>query len=161
MTRSTIAGMESGRRGTVTVADLLVLAAALAVPPVALVFPVGSAPTTEYLPSQHIDTLVGAEWFSGRARVEPADVNSWTRQTQALELSRAASQMISRWEKDIQNAVQAPDEYSRDFFTQSANADLEQARLMRKALRDNGFRPPAVDNAAQARALGEGIDDAS
>ncbi|GAA3853904.1 hypothetical protein GCM10023084_05180 [Streptomyces lacrimifluminis] len=63
--RSVLANLESGRRTTVTIAEVLVLAAALNVPPAALVFPVGRTDVVEALPGKEIDPLNAVEWFSG------------------------------------------------------------------------------------------------
>jgi transcriptional regulator with XRE-family HTH domain len=65
--RSVLANLESGRRDSVSVAELLVLAAALGVAPVLLVLPVGRAVLSEVLPRSHTDTWSAAEWFCGRA----------------------------------------------------------------------------------------------
>jgi transcriptional regulator with XRE-family HTH domain len=63
--RSVIANLESGRRDTVSVAEIVVLARALGVPPLLLVFPVGSNATVELLPGEIVDTWSGAKWFTG------------------------------------------------------------------------------------------------
>lgn len=63
--RSVLANFESGRRPTVSVPELLVLAKALEVPPIALVFPVGYEEETEVLPGRVEHPVTGLRWASG------------------------------------------------------------------------------------------------
>ncbi|MFE0189271.1 helix-turn-helix domain-containing protein [Streptomyces sp. NPDC058989] len=63
--RATISNLENGRRTSVSVAELLVLAAALDVPPATLVFPVGYAEQTEALPGAMTPPYEAVRWFGG------------------------------------------------------------------------------------------------
>jgi transcriptional regulator with XRE-family HTH domain len=63
--RSVIANLESGRRANVSVADLLVLATALDVPPAMLVYPIGAEASVEALPGYEMDTVAAMDWFTG------------------------------------------------------------------------------------------------
>ena len=63
--RSVLSNLELGYRETVTVPELLVLAAALNVAPALLVFPVGRATDSEYLPDKRASTWAAAQWFGG------------------------------------------------------------------------------------------------
>lgn len=63
--RKVISNLEIGRRTSVSVAELLVLAAALDVPPGALVFPVGYTETTEALPGAMTPPFEALRWFAG------------------------------------------------------------------------------------------------
>src|SRR5690606_20596574 len=63
--RSAIANFESGRRPTLSVAELLVLARALKVPPVLLVFPLGIHEESELSPGDVVDTWEAVQWFGG------------------------------------------------------------------------------------------------
>jgi transcriptional regulator with XRE-family HTH domain len=82
--RSVIANLEIGRRPTVSVAELLILAAALEVPPVALIAPLGQEPETRILPNRELITFDAILWMSGEARLpdDPAskEVN-WINET--------------------------------------------------------------------------------
>lgn len=64
--RSVLANMESGRRTTVTVAEVLVLAHALDVPPGVLLFPVGYQTQCEVLPGGCQEPASAVDWLSGR-----------------------------------------------------------------------------------------------
>ncbi|MYX39081.1 MULTISPECIES: helix-turn-helix transcriptional regulator [unclassified Streptomyces] len=65
MPRTVISNLENGRRGSITVAEVMVLAAALDVPPATLVFPVGHVDEVEYLPGQSVPPLAAVEWWHG------------------------------------------------------------------------------------------------
>lgn len=144
LTRSTIASLESGRRGTVTLADLLVLAMALDVPPVALVFPVGRVASVEPLPGVTDDPLAAAEWWSGRDLDQAEDTEWRVRALQGLELGRALHDWLARWQRDDRNAIEAPDDSTREFFQRSARADLQQARGLHDLMLREGLIPPAL-----------------
>lgn len=63
--RTVLSNLENGRRGNVTVAEMLVLAAALDVPPATLVFPVGYQAAVEALPGQTQPPVSAIEWLVG------------------------------------------------------------------------------------------------
>ncbi|MER5776844.1 helix-turn-helix transcriptional regulator [Streptomyces sp. NPDC002039] len=65
--RSVLANFESGRRPTLSVAELLVIAQALRVPPVALIVPVGYEPTVEVLPGLQAHAFEAAQWITGES----------------------------------------------------------------------------------------------
>lgn len=65
MPRSTLADLENGRRAGLSVAELLVIARALDVPPLLLLFPVGREAGTEVLPGVVRPPFRAAAWFSG------------------------------------------------------------------------------------------------
>jgi transcriptional regulator with XRE-family HTH domain len=65
ITRSQIANYESGRKQSLDVAELLVLAAALGVPPVALLFPNLPDGDVEVLPGQVMASADAMRWFTG------------------------------------------------------------------------------------------------
>ncbi|MBT2490678.1 helix-turn-helix transcriptional regulator [Streptomyces sp. ISL-96] len=68
--RTVISNIENGRRGNVTVAEVLILAAALEVPPTALVFPVGYEAEVEHLPGKTASPLEAADWWNGEPAAE-------------------------------------------------------------------------------------------
>lgn len=70
--RSVLANLESGRRETVSVAEVLVLAAALGVSPIELMCPVGFDEQTEMLPGRMMDPLAAMRWFTGEWKLDLA-----------------------------------------------------------------------------------------
>jgi transcriptional regulator with XRE-family HTH domain len=65
--RSTLADLENGRRASISVAEWLAIAAALDVPPVMLLCPVGTADTAEVLPGTEAPAFRAAQWVAGEA----------------------------------------------------------------------------------------------
>ncbi len=74
--RSVLANLESGRRETVSVAEALVLAAALDVAPIELICPVGFDKQTEMLPGRDVDALDAMRWFTGERVLDIVDVGA-------------------------------------------------------------------------------------
>ncbi|KOU46850.1 helix-turn-helix domain-containing protein [Streptomyces sp. WM6378] len=64
--RNVIANMESGRRANLPLVDVIVLAAALHVSPVCLIYPLGYVGRVQRLPLQHsVPTWDAMRWFTG------------------------------------------------------------------------------------------------
>ncbi|MET8524755.1 helix-turn-helix transcriptional regulator [Micromonospora sp. NPDC005172] len=72
--RNIIANVETGRRVSVTVPELIVLAMALNVPPALLIYPVGKEAATRVAPQQATTTWNAAKWFVGESRPGPGMV---------------------------------------------------------------------------------------
>lgn len=96
--RSVIANLESGRRDTISVAELMVLGRALQVPPVSLVFPIGLADSAEVVPGTSVPTWAAAKWFSGEAAWPsgPLDGGGWGVGTGELEAWKASVPLLFR-----------------------------------------------------------------
>jgi transcriptional regulator with XRE-family HTH domain len=73
--RSVIAKLENGERASVTLGDLFVLAAALEVPPFALLAPLVTSSRVEVLPGQMLSEWDAVDWLAGDLTVgiETAD----------------------------------------------------------------------------------------
>ena len=65
ISRSQIANYESGRKQSLDVAELLVIAAALGVSPLSLLFPGEPDDQVEMLPNRQTPTFSAKAWFSG------------------------------------------------------------------------------------------------
>lgn len=63
--RSTLANIEIGRKSSVGVHEVVILAAALEVPPVSLMFDVGNDKLVELLPNDYRAQIEASSWFSG------------------------------------------------------------------------------------------------
>jgi hypothetical protein len=68
ITRSQIANYESGRKQSLDVAELLVIAAALDVAPLELLFPGEPDQVMETLPGRMATTLAATNWFVGNPK---------------------------------------------------------------------------------------------
>jgi len=71
LSRVVITKLENGHREAVSTAELRVLARALRVPAVILLFPIGRAETIEVLPGQDAEPWAALEWFIGNS-TDPA-----------------------------------------------------------------------------------------
>ena len=67
LSRSTIADLENGRRVHLGIPELMVFAAALDIPPLLLIFPVGHQAEAEVRPGEFRPAFRAATWFSGEA----------------------------------------------------------------------------------------------
>ncbi|WP_208865970.1 helix-turn-helix domain-containing protein [Kitasatospora cheerisanensis] len=65
--RSVIANFESKRRLTISVPELIILARALEVPPVSLIFPVGHSGAIEMLPGVNVEPMSAIRYLTGSA----------------------------------------------------------------------------------------------
>jgi transcriptional regulator with XRE-family HTH domain len=63
--RTVLSNLESGYRETITVPELVVLATALGVPPIQLLYPVGAVEDVELLPGRTVPTEEAVLWFAG------------------------------------------------------------------------------------------------
>lgn len=72
--RSTLADLENGRRASLGITELVIIARALDVPPLQLLFPAGYTTESEPLPGETRGTWRCAAWFSGESPF-PADAH--------------------------------------------------------------------------------------
>jgi transcriptional regulator with XRE-family HTH domain len=72
-TRAALVNLELGRKRSVDVSELLVLARVLGTPPMLLIYPGMSAGEVEVLPGQQASSWAAAEWFSGQAPYQATD----------------------------------------------------------------------------------------
>jgi transcriptional regulator with XRE-family HTH domain len=108
--RSVLANMESGRRTTVTIAEILVLAAALEIPPVSLIYPVGYEVTFEGLPGAVRDTYEWAFWMTGEDPLTPSPDSKLAEVAEAVRLLKSnplnMARQIEREMRTYLNAFQ-------------------------------------------------------
>ena len=169
--RSAIADLENNRRVHFGIPDLLVLARALNVPPLLLVFPVGTGAEAEVLPGEFRAPFRAAQWFGGEmpfpdpddsvlaedivtvieaARQGPARPLWFYRAfDQALEQE---ARLASRADGMTALAADAVIDAERKAFTEAAAALREEAvrvRVGRENLRElaeaEGIVPPGLN----------------
>jgi len=73
ISRTAISNLEVGRKGAVEVPELLVLAKALGVPPLLLLFPGYPGREVEFLPGHSASSWHAAQWFTGTEAFRSAD----------------------------------------------------------------------------------------
>ena len=88
ISRAAIANYESGRKKTLDIAELLVLAAALRIPPLTLLFARLPDGPVELLPGVQTTSWDAAAWFSGEASSPDPDNDPWPT-SKEYELIRA------------------------------------------------------------------------
>ncbi|MEZ0341524.1 hypothetical protein ACAG25_16250 [Mycobacterium sp. pV006] len=86
ITRAQIANYESGRKQSLDIVELLVIAAALNTSPVALVYPGPYAKMVELLPGVEVPEMIAVEWFSANIdwRLESAKLTDIERANSEL-----------------------------------------------------------------------------
>lgn len=110
MPRPVLANLESGRRDSVTAAELLVLAAALGVAPMELLCPVGYDEEIELLPGRMLDPLKASRWVDGELALDLSTPETAFRAPEAGEESStrlAESHAAQLGQIDIQEAEAA------------------------------------------------------
>jgi hypothetical protein len=97
--RTTISELESGKRKSVSTAELCLLAWALKVPPIRLLYPDLPDGPVEIIPGKKVPSIDAATWFSGEltylpkltARSEAASDEQWLRDAaETLEINEGA-----------------------------------------------------------------------
>jgi transcriptional regulator with XRE-family HTH domain len=159
ITRSTLADLENGRRVTLSVAELLVIARALDVPPLLLVFPAGSEETVEALPGTARPAWRAAQWITGEGPFPaPGDNQApgpgWVcppltmyRDYDRRTGEEAAALVMAG---EVAGAAEsAADEVSRRALLTAADAERQLARqhrdarrVLREQLTRGGWLPP-------------------
>ncbi|AZA08509.1 helix-turn-helix domain-containing protein [Corynebacterium pseudopelargi] len=74
VSRSSISQLEAGNRTSISLAEVLVLAAALDIPPALLIFPYYPDGETHYLPGKIDSAFNAVEWVAGQRTLESDDI---------------------------------------------------------------------------------------
>ncbi|MFO7250488.1 MAG: helix-turn-helix transcriptional regulator [Actinomycetes bacterium] len=105
ISRSAIADLESGRRPTVSVAELLVFARVLHVPPIELLCPVGRADAVEILPGRKTPPWTALRWVSGEAPLpDPGECGAGYLSSPEVELYRESATYAYRLHAEYESA---------------------------------------------------------
>jgi len=109
ITRAQIANYESGRKQSLDIAELIVLAAALNTSPVNLIYPGPYDAEVEVIPGSAMSEFAAAEWFSGvynyagsPAAERGGDQDEWNSNVELLSLWRQLSELVLQSE-DLDN----------------------------------------------------------
>jgi hypothetical protein len=124
--RSVLANLESGRRDTVSVAEILVLAAALNVAPIDLICPAGFDKQTEMLPGRMMDPLSATRWFTGEWKLDAYDDGVWTMREPGSG-ERSSAQLL-KYHDDLISQVHKHEDRARDALKAVADAVGEDAQ---------------------------------
>lgn len=147
LTRQAISKIENGDRG-VSLDELLVLARALRVPPILLLFPVGKRETVEALPDMVTSTADAMHWFTGE-RPGPS-AKDWERFAAPILLWRQHDRQVSEYfnardEVRRWNQLAPSDELDTQLRLQAIRERIEDdLRTTRAEMRRHGLTPPAL-----------------
>ncbi|WEH34209.1 helix-turn-helix transcriptional regulator [Streptomyces sp. AM 4-1-1] len=148
--RNVIANMESGRRASLPLVEIMVLAKALRVTPVSLIYPVGYVSEVRPLPYEDPQpTWDALQWFTGQSSAFGAEdlmLDLFLAHDDELRAALAAleSEEYERWKvRTASNRIQreAAERALTRYADQVTNARTE-LRRHRAAIREAGGVPP-------------------
>jgi len=134
ISRTAISNLEVGRKRAVDVPELVVLARALGVPPVLLLYPAISAGEVEVLPGHRTSSWSAVQWFAGRAPYTAMD------QTQKVFVDFGAYEdgarliRLAQQDEELQRQLRQPTE--RGLSPDKLVEDLRQREIVATLLRD-------------------------
>lgn len=155
-TEHSMKNLESGRKTSITVAEVVVLADVLGVPPVTLLFPLGSSATVEVLPGREASTWDALAWFTGESPLaEPApdgsarDVLDLFRQHGDLVAAALSSHALARERRraastTLDRARRATLLQRAEGYEEHAFEDCQELRTFRGRMRDRELTPPSL-----------------
>lgn len=154
MERTVIAKLEKGTRQTITVGELIVLARALGVPPVALLFDFGGQETTEALPGRDVDTWAALKWFTGEGDRLPGDSDR-QQDIEPVELFREHEHSVEAWRNqraELQRVLDSRgqaghgdlDAQLAQLASESLGRIADKLRYLREQMRVRGLTPPLL-----------------
>lgn len=175
--RSVIANLESGRRETVNLPELLVLAQALGVPPILLIFPLGRADRVEVLPGHDEDTWRAVQWFTGEVpdgllpgeqhldgslvnvfREHQRLLDQWIAKRRSAQEVRDLAAMQAKQEHregktEVARVREELAEKLAEADEQAAAALAEHLRAVRAHIQARGYAPPPLPASWSPRAV--------
>jgi transcriptional regulator with XRE-family HTH domain len=147
ISRTVITKLENGRREDVSTTELQVLAAALGVPAVLLLFPLGHAETVEVLPGLDVDPWGAIKWFTGNSE-DPADPRAGSRWGLRNPLGLWSEHEL--WDgqipvvwRDLQEETSAKGQASYQARLQVA-MPLQALSRIREVMQQEGLTPPPM-----------------
>lgn len=156
ITEQSVKNLESGRKASMTIADFVVLADVLGVPPVTLLFPLGASATVEVLPGREVSTWDALAWFTGETPIDqPApegsarDVLDVFRNHGDLVAAATASTALARERRraastTLDRARRATLLQRAEGYEEHAFEDCQELRAFRGRMRERGLVPPAL-----------------
>lgn len=145
--RSVLANFETGRRPTVSVPEVFVLAQALDVPPILLLCPLGHADTVEVSPGREMPTWDALKWFAGRGAPDTTD---WRESAVSTQLWEEHENALSAWQEApgfmtrAQDRGGVPTEDARRLLEASRKGNETALRAIRAQMRSLGLTPPRL-----------------
>ncbi|MFG2370427.1 helix-turn-helix domain-containing protein [Streptomyces sp. NPDC048504] len=156
ITEQSMKNLESGRKASMTIADFVVLADVLGVPPVTLLFPLGTSATVEVIPGREVSTWEALTWFTGESPLDqPAaegtarDVLDVFRHHGDLATAATSSNALARERRrtastTLDRARRATLLQRAEGYEEHAFEDCQELRAFRSGMRERGLVPPAL-----------------
>ncbi|MDY0811624.1 helix-turn-helix transcriptional regulator [Kitasatospora purpeofusca] len=156
--RNVIANLENGRRSSIDVAEVLVLAEVLGVPPVVFLVPLGEVGEIELLPGSMYSTGDALRWVCGEQMPDHEPTND-------LELRFQEIRFYNETLHGLQRTISDSEEYrrkvatARDAATREVNVKLvnqfdeiigdysQEIQDRRSLMRQKGITPPTLPSA--------------
>ncbi|MGW4726950.1 helix-turn-helix domain-containing protein [Streptomyces sp. NPDC004291] len=151
--RNVIANMESGRRASLPLVDVMVLAEALHTNPICLIYPVGYVEEVQKLPLRHSEQTWNAmRWFTGAEPGESLALDLMLRlfrqhesEQRALDAAESSEQDEAWKAKSAGDATQREEALSAQaFYAERAALAKQRLRHIRTAIREEGGTPPTL-----------------
>ncbi len=146
--RSTIQNLEIGRKESISIHEVVVLAQALNIPPLQLIFPIGREQNFELLPDTTVPTWLAASWFTGEKPYPVAltdggwgagDMRAW--KSSPSYWFRGLDTLYGRW-TSARSAVRNARDADREKESRAVLRDVEDdLKRHREAMRDMGMEP--------------------
>jgi transcriptional regulator with XRE-family HTH domain len=171
--RSVLSKLEKGHRHSVSVDEVLVLAAALHVPPALLLFPLGRSQTAEPLPGYRVHPMDAIRWLTGELPLT-SEGPDYSGRDQPLTLYSLHAHEVERWQErrgvnqrvlaramdELRSAKTPRQQRAAQIEAEDARNELDGHHLksLRYAMRQLGYLPPPLPSEV-AQALGEEADD--
>lgn len=142
--RSVITNLENGRRDTVTVAELLIFGAALSIPPLLLLYPVGELDAQDVLPDRELAPIVGFDWASGGAPLPDQDMNAFHEAARVIWLFGNHRINVEQLVDARLNPPEASDAAKLAEHARLVSNHENALRATRSQIRSAGLTPPPL-----------------
>lgn len=140
----TITNWETGKRASIGVTDLIVVAEALGVPPISLLFPLGEADRVEVLPGRDVAVWDAIAWFTDESLLDQAPVPGSARAGMDAFRAHAAAVHTALASLDIREQRRRQPGANLAYADAMLDDDLRALRSLREAMRVEGWEPPPV-----------------
>ncbi|MDJ0345615.1 helix-turn-helix transcriptional regulator [Streptomyces sp. H10-C2] len=153
---TTITNLENGRRHSVDLGEFLVLADALGIPPISLLFPLNAAPIMTVLPGREMSAWEAVTWFTGETPTTeaiPADsprelLETFRAYSDAVATARVSTSLAKARRRKasttLDPARRATLLETAAGYDELAFDDCRELRDFRNALRERGLAPPEL-----------------